>query len=98
MATEHDGTDDGVLGQFADGESVAALAYADLVLTFGCAKAFPPGKPLTLELRLPEQNAVALVGRCIGSKQQADGRYVVRMRLTNLRREVRLALEQALAR
>ncbi|MEM9072251.1 MAG: hypothetical protein AAGE52_27335 [Myxococcota bacterium] len=45
---------------------------------------FAPGAPIALSI-----DGVALQGKSIGSKRQDDGRFVVRMRMINLRREHR---------
>ena len=53
--------------------------------------AFPPGKPL--QCVVETDPPMELAGRTVSSKKQPDGRFLVRMRLTNLRREHRLQLE-----
>lgn len=83
-------------GRFEDGTPLQAVEYGQLTLTLHCPRAYPPGKPLSLQVELDE--AVALVGRCIGSKLQPEGHYQVRMRLTNLSRPTRLALEGRLGK
>lgn len=57
-------------------------------------KPFPPGRPLSLTMLLPD-GELALSGRCIGSKRGDDGRFELRVRLTNLRREARERIEHA---
>lgn len=77
--------------RFADGTPAAAQRYADLVLWLECERAYPPGQPLELHICL-DGAEVPLSGRCIGSRRTAEGRYEVRMRLTNLLRTVREGL------
>ena len=58
-------------------------------------RAFPPGKPL--QCLVEADPPMELVGRTVSSKKQTDGRFLVRMRLTNLRKVHRLALEALFA-
>ena len=81
--------------QLDDGTRGSAEQFVGEVLTLHCGRAYPPGRPLSLTLTADE-TTLALAGRCIGSKRQDEGRYLVRMRLTNLRREDRLWLQQHL--
>lgn len=67
--------------------------YADGILTLRSDKAYPPGRPLACELAY--DTPMALKGRTIGSKRQDDGRFLVRVRLTNLRKQDREQLEQS---
>ena len=80
-----------------DTHEASVLSCDGQVLCAICSVAFPPGRPLELELRLPEQE-VTLVGRCIGTKKRTDGAFDLRMRLTNLRRETRETLQRAFTR
>lgn len=68
------------------------VGYAAGVLAMLSDKAYPPGKPLACDVR--GEATMQLRGRAIGSKLQEDGRFLVRMRLTNLRKEHRQHLEQ----
>jgi hypothetical protein len=79
---------------FPDGAPALAVGYADNVLHLICEAAFPPGKPLSLQLQLDGQ-ALALQGKSAGSKRRADQRYDVKLRLFSLRRDERGRLEQA---
>jgi len=70
------------------------LAREGMLLTLTSPKAYPPGQPLKLTLHLPT-GPLALEGRSLGSKKRDDSSYELRLRLLNLRRETREALEQA---
>jgi hypothetical protein len=70
------------------------LAREGMLLTLASPKAYPPGQPLKLSLRLPG-GPLALEGRSLGSKKREDSSYELRLRLLNLRRETREALEHA---
>jgi hypothetical protein len=72
----------------------AILEIAGLVVTLSSPKAFPPGQPL--EFRLTE-SSLRLQARSIGSKRSASGDFELRVRLINLRKEAREALEAAWA-
>lgn len=71
-----------------DGGELSSLAGNILALYH--ARAFPPGRPL--ECVVQSVPAMELTGRTVGSKKQDDGRFLVRVRLTNLRKEHRAAL------
>jgi len=90
-------TTNSLTARFSDGTAAQAERYADLVLWLRCERAYPPGKPLELEVAIGEAPA-RVTGRCIGSRMQADSHYEIRMRLTNLTRPVRLGLEAHLPR
>ena len=79
----------------APGGEGEALAFAGEVLTCALPRAFAPGAPIELSV-VAEGEAVALRAKSIGSKRRDDGRFEVRMRLVNLRREHREALSRAL--
>ncbi len=71
-----------------------AIGFGKHGLVMRLPVAFAPGAPIQTRVALP--GGVGTVeGRCIGSKRQDDGTFEVRMRMTNLRREHRLALEVA---
>jgi hypothetical protein len=78
------------------GDDTQALAvnYGLHTLYLVCARAYPPGKPLALRAELSGA-LVDLQGKSAGSKLRSDGRYDVTLRLVSLRREQRIALEQA---
>lgn len=80
----------------ADEHAGALLAADGLVLTLRSPKAFPPGQPLRLRVRL--EPPLPLEARTIGSKRLDSGDFELRVRLINLRRTTREALEQALRR
>jgi hypothetical protein len=74
------------------GERLGATeAYGGEVLTLVLARPYAPGAPLhfTVEASTP----LELTGKSLGSKRREDGRFTVRLRLTNLRRDERRALE-----
>jgi hypothetical protein len=71
-----------------------AVNYRVNTLYLVCAGAYPPGKPLTLRAELGDES-LDLQGKSAGSKLRSDGRYDVTLRLVSLRREQRIALEQA---
>jgi hypothetical protein len=78
----------------ADGAHALAVNYRPNTLSLVCAGAYPPGKPLALRAELGDA-ALDLQGKSAGSKLRGDGRYDVTLRLVSLRREQRIALEQA---
>lgn len=51
-----------------------------------------PGQPVTFDVAL-DGGEFEVQGKSLGSKLQLDGRFLVRLRLMNLRRETREALE-----
>ena len=67
------------------------LEHQGLVLRLRSPKAFPPGQPLTLQLP-PD---ITLEARAIGSKRLDDESFELRVRLINLRKDAREALERA---
>lgn len=77
--------------QGADGE---AASFDGEFLVALLSRAFAPGTPLTGTLTL-EGGEIAIEGRATGSRRQPDGRFEVRARLINLRREVRERLVAA---
>jgi hypothetical protein len=72
------------------GEGEAARLEGE-VLHLILARAFAPGAPVAFEATLAG-GRVALTGKTIGSKRRDDGRFDVRLRMTNLRREDRARL------
>ena len=78
--------------QLEDGTQGQALRFVGEVLTLRCARPYPPGRPLSLII-LASEPALSLSGRCIGSRRQDEDLYLVRVRLTNLRREDRQWLQ-----
>jgi hypothetical protein len=81
--------------RYAGGAEGRALSYSsNLVLGLVAAQAYAPGQPLVFELRLGE-SWVSLSGKSQGSRARDEGGFELKVRLTNLRREARLALEQA---
>ena len=74
-----------------DGE---LLELSGLQLRLRSPKAFPPGQPLTLQLP-PD---VKLEARAIGSKRLDESSFELRVRLINLRKDTREALERMLAK
>lgn len=84
-------TDHAIPAKIDDKHEATVTACDDKLLSAIAPVALPPGRPMQVMLRLPEQELV-LVGRCIGSKKRDEGGFTVRMRLTNLRREMREAI------
>ena len=70
----------------------AILELAGLQMRLRSPKAFPPGQPLALQLS-PD---VQLEARAIGSKRLDESSFELRVRLINLRKDAREALERAL--
>lgn len=77
-----------VLASGAEGEAVRLEGE---VLSLVLPRAFAPGAPVSFEATIGA-DALALTGKAIGSKRRDDGRFDVRLRMTNLRREDRLRL------
>jgi hypothetical protein len=67
------------------------LEHSGEQLRLRSPKAFPPGQPLTLQLP-PD---ITLEARAIGSKRSGDAGFELRVRLINLRKDAREALERA---
>jgi hypothetical protein len=75
------------------GELPGAITdIAGLLVTLSSPKAFPPGQPLEFTLSEP---SLRLQARSIGSKRSASGEFELRVRLINLRKDAREALEAA---
>jgi hypothetical protein len=72
-----------------------ALSLEGEVLALVLPRAFAPGAPIAFSAEL-EGEAVSLHGKTIGSKKREDGRFDVRVRMTNLRRLDRERLVAAL--
>jgi hypothetical protein len=86
-----------VRGTLREGGEVAVVSFAGERLHLDCARAFAPGSPIVVDLVIPtrESSLLTLEGRTLASKRRADGRFEVRLRLINLRREAREALAAA---
>ena len=84
-------TDHAVPAKIDDTHEATVVACDDKLLTTLAQIALPPGRPMQVTLQLPE-GALVLAGRCIGSKKREEGGFTIRMRLTNLRREMREAI------
>jgi hypothetical protein len=84
-------TDPAIAAKIDDTHDAVVLVCDDKLLTVLAQVAFPPGRPMQVSLALPD-GPLVLVARCIGSKKRDDGSFTVRMRLTNLRREMREAI------
>lgn len=82
-------------GRFSDDVALRVVGYGSHILLVQADKAYPPGRPLSLTVDR-EGESLPLSGRCIGSKRRQDGRYDVRIRMTNLTRVARLYLEATL--
>ncbi len=70
------------------GEAGAWVGFHGEVLEVLSVRPFAPGAPICIEV-----DGTALQGKSLGSRRQADGRFHVRMRMINLRREHRAMLE-----
>jgi hypothetical protein len=81
--------------RFGDGSEGRALALEKTVLRAVGDNAYAPGRPLELVLQL-DGEAVEVRGKAIGSKKRDDGRFDLRIRLVDLRRDDRGRLEAAL--
>jgi hypothetical protein len=77
-----------------DGAQALAVNYGPNTLHMICVRAYPPGKPLRLRTDAGGET-LDLQGKSAGSKLRTDGRYDVTLRLVSLRRDQRIALEQA---
>lgn len=75
---------DGLLGQF--------LEWKNELVFVTCPRAFAPGAPIRLELKL-ESGPMPIELRSIGSKKRPDGLFEVRGRTINLKRDDRLRLD-----
>jgi hypothetical protein len=77
------------------GEHAGAIEQIEgLVLRLRSPKAFPPGQPLALAFSA-DGSSIGLDARAIGSKRRDDGSFELRVRLINLRKDAREALEKA---
>lgn len=83
-----------VLSEGGEGE---ATRLEGEVLHLILARAFAPGAPVAFAATIAGER-VALTGKSIGSKRREDGRFDVRLRMTNLRREDRARLASIAAR
>lgn len=78
--------------RIADAYDGELLRFEGQQLCLCSPKAFPPGQPLALRLE-PE---LRLEARAIGSRRLPDGRFELRVRLINLTKDAREALNRAL--
>ncbi len=69
-----------------------------LVVALVVPRPFAPGAPLALTAWPEDDAPLWLEGRTVGAKKRADGRFDVRVRLVNLRRDARERLALALTR
>ncbi len=76
--------------RLATGEEGEATAIEGNLLTFLSPRAFAPGAPIRFSTLGEAERSFE--GRTIGSKRVEDGRFEVRMRFVNLRREDREVL------
>jgi hypothetical protein len=79
-----------------EGEGEALRLEGEVLVTV-LARAFAPGAPVSFRATIDGQ-AIRLQAKTIGSKKRDDGRFDVRLRLTNLRREHRARLVAELER
>ncbi len=82
--------------RFEEGGEGEVTTLSGNILTAVAPSAFPPGKPMSFSVVLAENEVLALEGRSLGSRRRPDGRFDLRMRLVNLRREARDRLTLAL--
>jgi hypothetical protein len=75
-----------------EGGEGEALRLEGEVLHTVIDRAFAPGAPLGITLAVGDAS-LALAVKTIGSKRRDDGRFDVRLRLTNVRREEREILK-----
>lgn len=82
-----------------DGSVGHAVGLTRNLLEIVAERAYAPGRPLVLGMRLPGPaggQEVTLRAKSLGSRRRSDGRFAVRLRLVDLRREQRALLERAL--
>lgn len=75
----------------ASGGEGEATAIAGEVITIVIERAYAPGAPIQIELSF-EGGAITLRAKTVGSRRQPDGRFEVRARMLDLRREDRARL------
>jgi hypothetical protein len=80
----------GVPVQIAGALPGTIIDIAGLIVTLRSPNAFPPGQPLEFTLA---ESSLHLQARSIGSKRSASGDFELRVRLINLRKAAREALE-----
>jgi len=75
------------------GHAGTAESWDGTVLVVTSPRAFAPGAPLKIE-----HGELGIEAKSIGSKRRDDGNFVVRVRVVNLRRDQRLALDALFGR
>ena len=78
-----------------DGARGEAVRVDGEVIEIVAPRAFAPGAPVRMRVDA-DGEAIPVEGKTIGSKRRDDGRFDVRLRLINLRRPHRVALESTL--
>jgi hypothetical protein len=78
--------------KISTGEQGTVRDFEEPLMTLLSPKAFAPGQPLALTL-IADDSQLVLQGKTIGSKREPDDRYVVRVRVVNLRRTDRNLLQ-----
>ena len=73
------------------GEDAEACAFDGNIFALLSPRAFAPGSPIRF-MAIFEDDERPLEGRVLGSKRIDDGRFEVRLRFVNLRREDRKRL------
>jgi hypothetical protein len=73
-------------------------AFDGRVVVLDAPVAFAPGAPMHLQVRFDASTTGTLEARSVGSRRRPDGRFEVRARPVNLRRQVREALLEALGK
>ncbi len=66
--------------------------FEEPLMTLLSPKAFSPGQPLPLTI-IAGDTELVLQAKTVGSKRAPDNRYVVRIRIVNLRRSERNLLQ-----
>jgi hypothetical protein len=76
------------------GEKAEVCTFEGHILTFLSPRAFASGAPIGFAVVVGDHRR-AFEGRCVSARRVEDGRFKVRVRLVNLRRDARRALGEA---
>ncbi len=82
--------------RFTSGEEGVAVALDGLMLAVVSSGAHAPGRPVELQLALPD-GALVVRAKSRGSRRREDSRFDVTLRLVTLRREQHARLAAAFA-
>jgi hypothetical protein len=80
--------------EVSDGARGALVGYANERVELLLDRPFPPGRPLVFTASLPT-GPLTLQGKAQGSKRRDEALFAVQLKLTSLRREDRVTLEQS---